>query len=228
MDELYLAGLGSAAGTGLGDGFFRIASATPHIRVGDVEGNAQAILECVKAAADRGAGALVLPELCLSGYTCADLFLDRTLLRACESALARLLDQTRDLPVLFTVGLPVANGEAIYNCAAVCCAGRLLGLTVKQNIPNYGEFYERRWFTPAPLNTGCVAFAGQSQVLMGHRLVYRCCDAGLDSVTIGVEVCEDLWVPAPPSINMTVDGGATIILNPSASDEIIGKAEYRR
>ncbi|HJG32026.1 MAG TPA: NAD(+) synthase [Collinsella ihuae] len=228
MDELYLAGLGSAMGAGSGDGFFRIASATPHIRVGDIEGNAQAILECVKVAADRGAGALVLPELCLSGYTCADLFLDRTLLRACEGALARLLDQTRDLPVLFTVGLPVANGDAIYNCAAVCCAGRLLGLTVKQNIPNYGEFYERRWFSPAPLNTECVAFAGQSQVLMGYRLVYRCCDAGLDSVAIGVEVCEDLWVPAPPSIDMTVDGGATIILNLSASDETIGKAEYRR
>ena len=227
MDELFFTNPGGA-GAGAGDGFFRVAAATPHIRVGDVEGNAQAILACVRAAAERGAGALALPELCLSGYTCADLFCDRTLLRSCETALARLLDETRDLPVLFTVGLPVACGESLYNCAAVCCAGRLLGLTVKQNLPNYGEFYERRWFAPAPVNPGFIAFAGQGPVPLGARIAYRCADAGMESVVIGVEVCEDLWVPEPPSVDMAVHKGATIILNPSASDEIIGKADYRR
>ncbi len=230
MEELYFTGIGSAAaGTGSNDGFFRIAAATPRIRVADVEGNAEAILACVRDAAARGVGALVLPELCLCGYTCADLFLDRTLLRACEHALARLLAETSDLPILFTVGLPVARDENIFNCAAVCCAGRLLGLTVKENLPNYSEFYERRWFAPAPLNPMApVSFAGSRPVPMGSGLVYRCDDPGMESVVIGVEICEDLWVPAPPSIAMATEGAATIILNPSASDETIGKAEYRR
>ena len=229
MEELYFTGIGSGAGVGSGDGFFRIAAATPAIRVADVEGNAQAILACVQDAAQSGVGALVLPELCLTGYTCADLFLDRTLLRSCERALARLLDETRELPILFTVGLPVAHGEAIYNCAAVCCAGELLGLTVKENLPNYSEFYEQRWFTPAPRNPmGYVSFAGSRPVPMGSALVYRCADPGMESVAIGVEICEDLWVSEPPSISMAVQGGATIIMNPSASDETIGKAEYRR
>ena len=228
MEELYFTGIGAGAGAGSGDGFFRIAAATPAIRVADVEGNAQAILDCVKDAASRGVGALALPELCLTGYTCADLFFDRTLLRACETALNRLLAETLELPILFTVGLPVAHGEGIYNCAAVCCAGQLLGLTAKENIPNYSEFYERRWFTPAPFNDIYTTYAGSGPIPMGARLVYRCADPGMDSVAIGVEICEDLWVPEPPSISMAAQGGATVILNLSASDETIGKAEYRR
>ena len=228
MEELYFTGIGAGAGAGSGDGFFRIAAATPAIRVADVEGNAQAILDCVKDAASRGVGALALPELCLTGYTCADLFFDRTLLRACETALNRLLAETLELPILFTVGLPVAHGEGIYNCAAVCCAGQLLGLTAKENIPNYSEFYERRWFTPAPFNDIYTTYAGNGPVPLGARLVYRCADPGMDSVAIGVEICEDLWVPEPPSISMAAQGGATVILNLSASDETIGKAEYRR
>ena len=227
MDELYFTGLG--AGVGAGDGFFRIAAATPRIRVADIEGNAASILACVRSAAAAGVGALALPELCLTGYTCADLFLDRALLRASEDALARLLAETSGLPVLFTVGLPVAHGEAVYNCAAVCCAGRLLGLSAKRHLPNYGEFYERRWFAPAPLHpAGAVPFAGQGPVPFGAGLVFRCTDPGMDAVAVGVEICEDLWVPQPPSVAMALEQGATVILNPSASDEVIGKAEYRR
>ena len=209
------------------DGFYRVAAATPAIRVADVAGNARAVLACVRAAAESGVGALALPELCLTGYTCADLFHDRALLAACEAELARILDETRGLPVLFAVGLPVAHAENVYNCAAVCCAGRLLGLTAKRNLPTYGEFYERRWFAPAPDRVAWVRYAGQ-QVPLGARMVYRCEDAGMADVAVGVEVCEDLWVPQPPSVEMTVTGGATVILNLSASDEIIGKADYRR
>ena len=209
------------------DGLFRVAAASPRIRVADVEGNAQAALEAIRSAADRGAGALVLPELNLCGYTAADLFHDRALLHACEMALIHVLDETRGLPILFTLGLPVAHGENIYNCAAVCCRGRLLGLTAKKYLPNYGEFYERRWFAPAPANPLMVDFAGQTAVPLGSGLLYHATDAGMDDVTIGVEVCEDLWVPAPPSTEMAL-AGATVILNPSASDEIIGKADYRR
>ncbi len=209
------------------DGFFRVAATTPALRVADVPGNTEAVLACVRAAAERGVGALALPELCLTGYTCADLFHDRALLAACERALARILDETRALPVLFAVGVPVAHGAAVYNCAAVCCAGRLLGLTAKLFLPNYGEFYERRWFEPAPDQVVWVTYAGQEAPL-GARVVYRCADPGLEDVAVGVEICEDLWVPQPPSVEMAVAAGATVMLNLSASDEVIGKAEYRR
>lgn len=209
------------------DGFLRLAAASPKIRVADVEGNAEVALAAVREATERGVRALVLPELNLTGYTAADLFHNRTLLHACEAALVRILDETRELPIVFTVGLPVAVTENIYNCAAVCCAGELLGLTAKKYLPNYGEFYERRWFAPAPADPVWVEFAGQGPVPLGSGLVYRCCDEGAEDLVLGVEVCEDLWVPAPPSTEMAL-AGATVILNPSASDEIIGKADYRR
>ena len=126
MDELMFTG---ACGTGspdpaARDGFFRVAAATPKIRVADVQGNAEAVLACVRAAAEGGVGALALPELCLTGYTCADLFLDRALLREAEAALVWLLEETRALPIIFTVGLPVAHAAALYNCAAAVCGGR--------------------------------------------------------------------------------------------------------
>lgn len=211
------------------DGYLRIAAATPKIRVGDVAGNAAAILECVDAAVRAGARVLALPELCLTGYTCGDLFHDRTLLRACESALSGLLEDTSDTPLLFTVGLPVAHRENVYNCVAVCCAGCLLGLTVKRHLPNYGEFYEQRWFAPAPMNgAGFIPFAGQDSVPLMGDIVYTCSDPGLEDVRIGVEVCEDLWVPNPPSVDMALSGGATVILNASASSEVVGKSAYRR
>ena len=214
---------------GMGDGFFRVAAATPALRVGDVEANARAVLDAVDEAAAAGVGALVLPELCLTGYTCGDLFHDQTLLAACEHALESILERTEDVPVLFTVGLPVAHGCAVYNCAAVCCAGTLLGLSVKRNLPNYGEFYELRWFAPAPDEViELDSFAGERFVPFGSGLVYRCLDEGAENVVVGVEICEDLWVPEPPSTKMAAHGGATVILNPSASDEIIGKADYRR
>ena len=209
------------------DGFLRVAAASPRIRVADVEGNTEVALAAVREATERGVRALVLPELNLTGYTAADLFHNRTLLHACETALAHILDETRELPIVFTIGLPVAVAENIYNCAAVCCAGELLGLTAKKYLPNYGEFYERRWFAPAPADPVWVEFAGQGPVPLGSGLVYRCCDEGAEDMVLGVEVCEDLWVPAPPSTEMAL-AGATVILNPSASDEIIGKADYRR
>ena len=194
------------------DGFLRVAAASPQIRVADVEGNAEVALAAVRRAAERGIRALVLPELNLCGYTAADLFHNRTLLHACEAALVHILDETRELPVVFTIGLPVAVAENIYNCAAVCCAGELLGLTAKKYLPNYGEFYERRWFAPAPADPVWVEFAGQGPVPLGSGLVYRCCDEGAEDLVLGVEVCEDLWVPVPPSTEMALDG-ATVILN---------------
>ncbi|MBE6468548.1 MAG: NAD(+) synthase [Coriobacteriaceae bacterium] len=209
------------------DGFFRIAAATPEIRVADVFGNAEAIVASVRAAAAEGVRALVLPELCLTGYTAADLLHDRALLDAAERALAHILDTTADLPVFFALGLPVAVGEFVYNAAAACCRGRLLGLTAKRNLPNYGEFYEARWFAPAPERPIEASLAGQRAPL-GAGLVYACTDAGAADARIGIEVCEDLWVPEPPSTRMATDSGATVILNLSASDEVVGKDAYRR
>lgn len=206
------------------DGFFRTAAATPCIRVADCKTNGQAVLKQMRACAAQNVGAVVFPELCLTGYTCGDLFHDRTLLQAAEDALKSILAQTADLPLVAVIGVPVPHGAALYNCAAVCCAGTLLGLTAKRFLPNYSEFYERRWFTPAPAQPLTVQFAGQT-ALLGSGILYACAER--PDLKIGVEICEDLWVPAPPSTELA-QTGATLLLNPSASDEIIGKAEYRQ
>ncbi|ARP51029.1 MULTISPECIES: NAD(+) synthase [Caproicibacterium] len=206
------------------DGFFRTAAATPVIRVANCEENAQAVYQQIAACAEHNVGAVVFPELALTGYTCGDLFHDCTLQKAAENALAWLLKKTASLPILFAVGVPVLHGASLYNCAAVCCGGRLLGLSAKRFLPNYSEFYEQRWFTPAPQTPLSVSFAGQETTL-GSGLLYTCHE--LPELVIGVEICEDLWVPAPPSIAMA-QAGATVIFNASASDEVISKAEYRQ
>lgn len=207
-----------------GDGFFRVAACTPEIRVADCRENAARVLEAMANCAADGAGAAVFPELCLTGYTCGDLFHDVALLRAAEDGLAFLLAHSEPLPLLAVIGVPVAVGAAVYNCAAVCCQGRLLGLTAKNCLPNYGEFYEERWFTAAPPQPLQVSFAGQ-RCLLGSGLLYACTE--LPELKVGVEVCEDLWVPQPPSVSLA-QAGATLLLNPSASDEVVGKAGYRR
>ena len=143
----------------MNDGFFRAAAATPAIRVADCRYNAETVAELMEEAAARGVQAIVFPELCLTGYTCGDLFLQQPLLKAAERELAALIERTAGLPLLAAVGVPVPVNGALYNCAAVFCGGRLLGLSAKSCVPNYGEFYEARHFTPAP---ACieVSFAG--------------------------------------------------------------------
>ena len=133
----------------MNDGFIRVASATPKIRVADCEYNASAIIEQAKQAAKHGASMIVFPELCITGYTCQDLFLQRSLLYAAEKALERIIEETTDLDTVILVGLPVAARGALYNCAAVICKGKLLGCPAKKYVPNYSEFYELRHFTPA-------------------------------------------------------------------------------
>jgi NAD+ synthetase len=205
------------------DGFLKVAAATPSIRVADCVHNANAVYELMNQAAKRGVGVVVFPELCLTGYTCGDLFRERTLIAGAEQALLSLMERTKDLNLLAVVGLPVASGADLYNAAAVFCRGELLGLAVKSNIPNYTEFYEARYFTPAPEYRE-VRLCGET-VPLGSRLVFPC--ESMPELVVGVEICEDLWVPTPPSAALA-RGGATLILNPSASDEIIGKSPYRR
>lgn len=205
------------------DGFFRIAAATPVIRVADCRFNAASVIALLKEAEQKQVGAVVFPELCLTGYTCGDLFRDSTLLQGAEAALLEVLEQTRSMNVIAVIGLPVAVNAELYNSAAVIFHGQILGLAAKRSIPNYSEFYEARHFSPAP-ETREIRFCGQS-VPLGGNLLFRC--VSLPELVLGVEICEDLWMPEPPSANLA-SCGATVIFNPSASDEVIGKAAYRR
>ncbi len=206
------------------DGFFRIAAATPETRAADVESNIQNIKRQIQDAWEKGCKAVVFPELAVTGYTCGDLFRDSTLLKAAERGLEQLLKETGRWDILCVVGIPVAFQGALYNCAAVFLRGKLLGLSAKSNIPNYSEFYEGRHFTKAPEKPVSLRFCGEETIL-GKELLYRC--ENVENLILGVEICEDLWVASPPSISMA-QSGATVLCNPSCSDETIGKAEYRR
>ncbi|MGN0478522.1 MAG: NAD(+) synthase [Hominenteromicrobium sp.] len=202
------------------DGIVRIAAATPCVRVADCPYNKTEISGMIREAAGHGACVIVFPELSMTGYTCGDLFKDRRLMESAEQCLRELIEETKDLEILCAVGMPVRSGGALYNCAALFSRGELLALPAKQNIPNYSEFYEMRHFSPAPEN-GMLRFDGEW---------YDCRNVLIEiapDVTVGAEICEDVWVADPPSVRLA-QGGATILLNLSCSDEIIGKAQYRR
>ena len=209
------------------DGFVKIAAATPDLRVADCAYNASEIIEQAKQAAARGAHLIVFPELCLTGYTCGDLFLQRTLLDGALAALDTVRRETAPLNAAVVVGLPLVHQGKLYNVAAVLCGGHIEGVVPKQCIPNYSEFYEARHFTSGagvPFQT--ISLLGQDTLFAGGEpLVFQCAD--MPELTLGVEICEDLWVADPPSTRLA-QAGATVIVNLSASDEIIGKAAYRR
>ena len=206
------------------DGFIKVAAGTPKIRVADCGYNAGQIIALMKNAAEQGVKVLALPELCITGYTCGDLFLQDTLLQGAEDALGHILEQTKDLDMLTAVGLPVRGQNELYNCAAVISKGRILGLVPKNHIPNYGEFYEARWFTSGVGLDSSVTLCGQYPDLYSSQLFV--CEE-MPNLTVGVELCEDLWAVAPPSTHLAALG-ATVILNLSASDEVAGKSAYRR
>ena len=207
-------------------GFLRVAAACPPVRVADPERNADATLEFVARAAERRAQVLVLPELGLTGYTCGDLFFSlTTLVGGAERALERVLRETARREMVVVVGLPVLQGDRLFNAAAVLQAGRLLGVVPKTFLPGYKEYYEERWFSSArEAREGTLRLAGQ-EVPFGTDLLFRL--PGEQAVTLAVEICEDLWAPIPPSSRHAV-AGASVILNPSASNDLVAKAEYRR
>ena len=206
------------------DGFVKVAAATPEIRLADCNENGEQIARAIDAAQAQGAKVIVFPELCLTGYTCGDLFLQDLLLRAAEDALRRVMEQTADKDILCLVGLPLRRGSMLYNCAAVFCRGELLGVVPKRNIPNYSEFYELRHFSPAGEGIEWITLAGQ-EAPFGQNLLFCCRE--LPELVVAAEICEDLWVPQSPSIRHAA-AGATILANLSASDETIGKSDYRR
>ena len=205
-------------------GFVKTACATPAIRVADCAYNAQQTVQAIKEAAQKGVEVLCLPELGLTGYTCEDLFFQPILQQGALDALNTVLTETADLSVLFAVGLPVAVQGKLYNCAAVAQQGRLLGLVPKTYLPAYNEFYEARHFAAAPAETMQVQILGQ-QVPFGTKLLF--CHPQNEHCKIAVEICEDVWAPLPPSVGHAM-AGATLIMNLSASDEVVGKMEYRR
>ena len=207
------------------DGFVSVAAVTPHVRVADVTYNVEQAVRAVRHAADAGARVVVLPELGLTGYTCEDLFWQDELLDAAMAGLEEVAAATREVSALVVCGLPVRVNAKLYNCAAVLYEGEVLGLVPKHFIPNYNEFYELRHFAAGPLECTLVDDPVLGPVPFGSQQLFA-----FDSVpelVVGVEICEDLWASEPPSIALA-KAGATLICNLSASDELVGKADYRR
>ena len=203
-------------------GFVKVAAAVPAVKVADVEYNVQQIESLIAQAEGRDIEVMVLPELCMTGYTCQDLFKEQALLDRAEQGVMLLLDFTRKLDIITVVGVPVVINSLLYNCAAVIQAGQLLGIVPKTYLPSYGEFYEKRWFASAQdLNPTDIYFAGSSVHVSAEPQIF----VTGDGVKFGIEICEDVWAPIPPSNNLAL-AGADIILNLSASDEVIGKHQY--
>ena len=203
-------------------GFVNVAAAVPTVKVADVDYNVQQIESLITQAEESGVEVMVLPELCITGYSCQDLFKEQILLDHAEDGVVKLLDYTRKLNVIVIVGLPVIVNGLLYNCAVVLQGGQLLGIVPKVYLPNYGEFYEKRWFASAQdLNPTDIYFAGSPVHVSAEPQVF----VTADGVKFGVEICEDVWAPTPPSNNLAL-AGADVIFNLSASDELIGKHAY--
>ena len=204
-------------------GFVKVAAATPDIKVADCIYNAQSICSDMKKAAEQGAKIVVFPELCLTGYTCSDLFWQERMLDAAKEGLRKIIKASLTLDGLFFVGLPWELNQKLYNVAAAVSNGELLGLVPKKYLPNYAEFYEARHFTPGKEDVEWVTFDGQ-EVPFGMHQQFHC--AEIPGLIVAAEICEDLWVPNPPSVAAAM-AGATVIVNLSASNENTGKSLYR-
>lgn len=206
------------------DGFLKVMAATPDIRVADCDFNTENIIRAVRGAEGAGVKLLVLPELCMTGYTCGDLFLQNILTDAALFGLYRVREATRGMDVAVIFTLPFLKGNKLYNVAAVVQDGKVLGLVPKTYLPNYSEFYEARHFVAGGGQTEQICLFGE-KVFFGTKLLFSC--KNMENFVFGVEICEDLWVADPPSGALAL-AGALLVANPSASDETTGKAEYRR
>lgn len=205
-------------------GFIKVAAATPKIQVASCNYNAEKIIELIDIAEKEEVKILALPELCITGYTCGELFLQEILLNSAMEQLKKIVDYTKGKDVFVTLGLPLSREGKLYNVAAAIQNGQLLGLVPKKNIPNYSEFYEARHFNAGMEKIEYITIWG-NKVPLGTNILFRC--ANYPALTIGVEICEDLWVPVSPSVKHAM-AGATVIINCSASNETTGKDVYRR
>ena len=205
-------------------GFIKVAAAIPSVRVADTEYNEQQVESLIMQAEENGVEIVAFPELCLTGYTCQDLFRQQLLVTKAEEALLMLLNFTRKLDVISIVGVPVQIGSMLFNCAVVVQRGCILGVVPKTYLPNYNEFYEKRWFASATdLQAQDIYLAGSPVRVTPEPQLFLTCDG----VRFGIEICEDVWAPLPPSNGLAM-AGADIIFNLSASDELIGKHDYLR
>lgn len=206
----------------MNNGFIRVAAAAPSVNVADTEANATAIISLIGEATRANADVLVFPELCVTGYTCADLFHNATLLDGALEALRHIADATvRHPELLIWVGVPLRAGTQVYNCAVALCGGEVLAAVPKTFIPGYNEFYEKRWFAPAPKEPCAVPlWPGRNPVRLDTHTVIDFGGAG-----VAAEICEDLWTPVPPSCGHAL-AGAEVVVNLSASDDLIGKRRY--
>jgi NAD+ synthase (glutamine-hydrolysing) len=205
-------------------GFIKVCAATTKIKVADVKFNTEQIICAIEKATEKGAQLIVFPELCICGYTCGDLFNQKVLLDGVNAALAEIVKSTKGNKSLIFVGAPLATFGRLYNCAVAITDGCILGVVPKSFLPTYGEFYERRHFTPAEKDISEIAVC-EKIVPFGTKLIFKATNC--PDFTVACELCEDLWVPESPSIKHA-KAGANIIVNLSCSDEVVGKAEYRR
>ena len=204
------------------DDYLRVATATPEVAVGDIPTNLAHHIDLYDAASANDTSLVVFPELSLTGYTLQDLVAHPSILRGATQALQLFAEHTKGKNTAAVVGLPFQEGNALYNCAAVVSEGEVRGIVPKQHLPTYNEFYEKRWYQTWGARTTTTVQLGSARVPFGRDQLFQ-----IGSQYVGIEICEDLWVPEQPSINL-VANGATIIANPSASPEAVAKASYRR
>jgi NAD+ synthase (glutamine-hydrolysing) len=203
-------------------GFIKVASAVPSVKVGDVKYNVEHIESLIAQAEGKGVEIIVFPELSLTGYTCQDLFRQELLLDTVDSAVMMLLDFTRKLDIISIIGLPVVAGDLLLNAAVVIQQGKVLGVVPKTYLPNYAEFYEKRWFASSQdLRDTVIRFAGHQVNIYPDAQIFTTASG----IQFGIEICEDVWAPAPPSNRLAI-AGAELIFNLSATDELIGKHNY--
>lgn len=205
-------------------GFIRTAGAVPFNKVAGVEYNKNNIVKMIKSAYESGATIVVFPELSITSYTCQDLINHQTILEQSLAALIYINDETKELDILSIVGLPIANGGKLFNCAAVLNRGKILAIIPKSYVPGYNEFYENRWFAGLNEEYSDIININGEEVKFGSNFLFKC--ANCEKLVVGVEICEDLWTPIPPSSLLALSG-ATIVCNLSASDALVGKNEYR-
>lgn len=201
-------------------GFIKVATGVPKVKVANPDYNKEQIIKLIDKANEQNVKILITPELSISAYTCADLFFQDTLLDQCEKALYEITEYTKEIDIALVVGMPVRYKNALYNCAVIMLRGEILGIIPKQYIPIHNEFYEKRWFASGRDVYDEIKIANQT-VPFGQMLFKL-----REDLTVGIEVCEDLWVPIPPSSNLALSG-ANLILNISASNEVVSKDEYR-